>query len=178
VTAATPSSVTWVACLSALVGCLLVSPGSAPQAQQALPDSIAALDSRPVMTVHAAGAQIYECTPDADGRPGWRFREPIAALFVNGVTAGRHYAGPSWQLSDGTFVVARAAASAPGATGEDIPWLKLAVVEGQASGRLAAVTVIQRINTRGGMLTGPCDTIGALRPVPYSSDYVFLAPRG
>ncbi|MDO9714414.1 DUF3455 domain-containing protein [Paracraurococcus lichenis] len=174
--AATSSSVTWIACLLVLTGCLLVSPGSTPQAQQAIPDSIAAPNTRPVMTVHAAGAQIYECTPVADGRRGWRFREPIAALFVNGVTAGRHFAGPSWQLTDGALIVARAAASAPGATGEDVPWLKLAVVEGRASGQLAAVTVIQRINTRGGTLTGPCDTVGALRPVPYSSDYVFLAP--
>ncbi|MDO9711063.1 DUF3455 domain-containing protein [Paracraurococcus lichenis] len=177
-TATAPPSARRAACLLALAGFLIASPGSAPRAQQSLPDGIAAPGTRPVLTVHAAGAQIYECTADADGRPGWRFREPIAALFVNGVTAGRHFAGPSWQLTDGALVLARAAASAPGATTEDIPWLKLAVIPGQASGRLAAVTVVQRINTHGGTLAGPCDTVGALRPVPYSGDYVFLAPGG
>lgn len=139
-----------------------------------MPDSIAA-PGRAVMTAHAVGAQIYECTADAAGTPRWRFREPVATLLVNGRTVGRHFAGPSWQLTDGSLVVGRAAGSAPGATGDDIPWLKLEVAAGQAGGQFATVTVIQRINTSGGVLAGACNTIGALRAVPYSSDYVFLA---
>jgi hypothetical protein len=166
-----------VLCPLALVG-LLIVPAFPAQAQQPLPDSIAAPGGRAVMTVHAVGVQIYECTADAAGRPGWRFREPVATLLVNGYTVGRHFAGPSWQLTDGSLVVGKVAGSATGATGDDVPWLKLEVAAGQASGQFAAVTVVQRINTSGGALAGTCDTIGALRPVPYSSDYVFLAKGG
>jgi hypothetical protein len=162
----------------ALAGLALILPLSSPRAQQALPDSIAAPGNQPIMTVHAVGAQIYECAADASGTNRWRFREPIAALLVNGQTVGRHFAGPSWQLNDGSLVVGRAAGNAPAASTNDIPWLKLTTVEGQASGQLATVTVIQRINTSGGTLTGTCDTIGAIRPVPYSSDYAFLAKAG
>jgi hypothetical protein len=36
------------------------------------------------------------------------------------------------------------------------------------------VTVIQRINTRGGQTDGACDTAGATLAVPYAADYVFL----
>ena len=51
-----------------------------------------------------------------DGKLAWAFREPIATLFQDGKTVGRHYAGPTWELSDGSAVVGKVAASAPGAT--------------------------------------------------------------
>jgi hypothetical protein len=64
--------------------------------------------------------------------------------------------------------------AASGATPHDIPWLKLDVVSRRGSGILSGVTTVQRINTSGGKLDGPCDKAGGYRSVPYAADYVFL----
>ena len=58
-----------------------------------LPDAIAAPGEVPVATMHAEGAQIYDCKADASGKLVWQFREPIATLLMDGKTVGRHYAG-------------------------------------------------------------------------------------
>jgi hypothetical protein len=139
-----------------------------------VPDAIAAPGETVVLTVHAEGAQLYECKAGTDGKSAWAFREPIATLMVDGKTIGRHYAGPNWEHSDGSAVVGKAAASAPGAVPGDIPWLKLEVISRRGSGILAGVTTVQRINTSGGMLQGACDKAGTFGNVPYSADYVFL----
>src|SRR5436190_8095800 len=86
------------------------------RAQTPLPDAIAAPGETAVLTVHAEGAQVYDCKAGADGKTAWTFREPIATLLVDGKTIGRHYAGPSWEHSDGSAVAAKAAGNAPGAT--------------------------------------------------------------
>jgi hypothetical protein len=143
-------------------------------AETPLPDAIAAAGETIVLTVHAEGAQVYECKAAADGKLGWVFREPIATLLADGKTVGRHYAGPNWEHSDGSAVVGKVAGNAPGATANDIPWLKLDVVSRRGSGVLASVTTVQRINTQGGKLEGVCDKAGTFRSAPYSADYVFL----
>jgi len=147
---------------------------SAGAAEAPLPDAIAAPGESVVLSVHAEGAQVYECKAGADGKPGWAFREPIATLLLDGKTVGRHYAGPSWEHSDGSAVVGKAAASVPGATPNDIPWLKLEVISRRGSGVLSGVTTVQRINTQGGKLEGACEKAGTFRSAPYSADYVFL----
>jgi hypothetical protein len=147
---------------------------SAPAAETSLPDAIAAPGEAIVLSVHAEGAQVYECKAGPDGKPAWAFREPIATLLVDGKTVGRHYAGPNWELSDGSVVAGKVAGSAPGATANDIAWLKLDVASHRGSGALTAATTVQRINTRGGKLDGACDQPGAFRSAPYSADYVFL----
>jgi Protein of unknown function (DUF3455) len=150
------------------------TPLSAPAAETPLPDAIAAPGEPVVLTVHAEGAQVYECKAGADGKLGWVFREPIATLLADGKTVGRHYAGPNWEHSDGSAVVGKAAGNAPGATVNDIPWLKLEVISRRGSGVLSSVTTVQRINTQGGKLEGACDKAGTFRSAPYSADYVFL----
>ena len=87
---------------------------SAPAAETPLPDAIAVPGETVVLTVQAEGAQVYECKAGADGKLGWAFREPIATLLADGKTVGRHYAGPSWEHSDGSAVVGKVAAAAPG----------------------------------------------------------------
>jgi Protein of unknown function (DUF3455) len=104
----------------------------------------------------------------------WEFREPIATLSSNGMSIGRHYAGPNWDYFDGSGVKGKVVASAPGATENDIPWLKLDVVEHRGDGILSNVTAVQRINTKGGVALGPCEIAGSLLIVPYSADYVFV----
>jgi Protein of unknown function (DUF3455) len=144
------------------------------RAEQALPKEIAAPGESVVVTAHAAGAQIYECKVDASGKLNWQFREPIATLLVDGKTMGRHYAGPTWELEDGSRIVGKVLAKVPGANANDIPWLKLEVISHQGEGQLSSVTAVQRINTSGGVPSGPCEAAGALLSAPYSSDYVFL----
>jgi hypothetical protein len=144
------------------------------KADTALPDAIAAPGETIVLTVHAEGAQVYECKAGADGKLGWVFREPIATLFVDGKTVGRHYAGPNWEHIDGSGVTAKAAGNAPGATADDIPWLKLQVTAARGNGVLSGVTTVQRINTKGGKFAGPCEKAGAFWSAPYSAEYVFL----
>jgi Protein of unknown function (DUF3455) len=143
-------------------------------AQLPVPDAIAASGETVVLTLHAEGAQVYECKAGADGKHSWVFREPIATLLLDGKTVGRHYAGPNWEHSDGSAVVGKAVGNAPGATQKDIPWLKLEVTSHRGSGILSGVTTVLRINTQGGKLDGGCDGAGKLQSVPYSADYVFL----
>jgi hypothetical protein len=138
------------------------------------PDAIAAKGETVVLTVHAEGAQVYECKADQNGKLGWQFREPIATLMADGKTVGRHYAGPTWEHVDGSRVQGKPAGRAPGATAADIPWLKLEAVEPRGPGVLAGIATIQRINTKGGQLEGPCDSAGSTRAAPYAADYVFL----
>jgi hypothetical protein len=72
-----------------------------------VPDAIAAKSETVVLQVHAEGAQIYECKTDASGKLAWQFREPIASLFSDGKTTGRHYAGPTWEIEGGAIVARR-----------------------------------------------------------------------
>jgi hypothetical protein len=143
-----------------------------------MPAAIAAPDAAPIVTLHAEGAQIYECKTADDGTLAWAFREPIATLILGGKTVGRHYAGSNWEYADGSIVQAKAAGNAPGATANDIPWLKLDAVGHRGAGTFAAADIVQRFNTSGGVLHGPCEQAGAVRSAPYSADYVFLHKGG
>jgi hypothetical protein len=143
-----------------------------------MPDAIAAQGQTLVATIHAEGAQVYECKADSAGKPVWQFREPVATLIMDGQTIGRHYAGPSWELVDGSKVTGKVAGRAPGASAKDIPLLKLEAMSQGAAGKLAGITTIQRINTKGGTAEGPCDTAGTFMNVPYSADYAFFKKGG
>jgi hypothetical protein len=143
-------------------------------AQTAIPDAIAAKGETIVLTVHAEGAQVYDCKAGEGGKLAWQFREPVATLIENGKTVGRHYAGPTWEHVDGSRVIGRSVARASGATPKDIPWLKLEAAEAHGGGALAGVTAIQRINTQGGQTDGACEKAGATLAAPYAADYVFL----
>jgi hypothetical protein len=82
--------------LGALAIVLLVA-----QVAAQVPSAIAVADGTAIVTLHAEGAQIYQCKPDSDGKPPsqksaltWQFREPIATLILTenrlgGITPGR-----------------------------------------------------------------------------------------
>jgi hypothetical protein len=143
-------------------------------ARAEVPDAIAARGEALVALVHAQGAQVYECKAGASGGLAWQFREPVATLLdKSGKTVGRHYAGPHWELADGSIVAAKVVGRAPGATPQDIPLLKLETTTRRGNGRLAEVSTIQRFDTKGGTADGPCPSAGALLSVPYSADYAF-----
>jgi len=159
-----------VLALPTLVGVLAFLPMATAQ----VPNSIAAPGEAVVLKVRAEGAQVYECKASPDAKLVWQFREPIATLIADGNTVGRHYAGPNWELADGSAIVGKVVGDAPGADANDIPWLKLNVVAQRGNGTLTGVTTVQRINTKGGKLNGTCDQAGKLRAAQYAADYVFL----
>ena len=159
---------------AALAAFLLPAAFAVARAETPLPSAIAAPGEAVVLSVHAEGAQVYDCKAGPDGKLAWVFREPIATLMADGKTVGRHYAGPNWEHVDGSAVVGKASGNAPGATANDIPWLKLEVISRRGSGVLTSVTTVQRINTAGGKLDGACDKLGTTKSAPYSADYVFL----
>jgi hypothetical protein len=121
--------------------------------------------------VYALGVQVYRW----DGA-SWVFIAPDATLFADPCytkVVGTHYAGPTWEASDGSKVVAaRVAGCAPyrGA----IPWLLLGATSTEGPGRFARVTYIQRVNTIGG--TAPSEPgafAGDEARVPYTTEYYF-----
>ncbi|WP_347336769.1 DUF3455 domain-containing protein [Bradyrhizobium neotropicale] len=137
----------------------------------------------PGIALHAEGAQIYECQPDAANQLVWQAREPAATLMDGDNSVGRHYAALHWESvdagtlvwehKDGSSVKAKVVARVAGRTADDMPWLKFTVVTQTGNGLFYGVTHVQRINTEGGMVKGPCDQAGIFRSVPYSADYVF-----
>jgi Protein of unknown function (DUF3455) len=141
---------------------------------------LVAPDEIVLVKLHAEGAQIYECKPDSDKSASggqaltWKFIEPIATLFVDGKSVGRHYAGPNWDHIDGGGVKGKVIASAPGATSKDIPWLKLEVVDHRGKGTLSDATAVLRVDTKGGLAPESCVRAGEYLSVAYAADYVFL----
>ena len=55
---------------------------AAGTASAQIPDAVAAPNEAVVVSVHAEGAQVYECKAGADGKLAWQFREPIVTLLV------------------------------------------------------------------------------------------------
>ena len=161
-------------CRRSLALSVLAAAAGTSAASAQIPAAIAAPGETAVVTLHAEGAQVYECKAGSDGKLAWAFREPIATLVLDGKTVGRHYAGPNWEHIDGSAVVGKAVGNAPGKSASDIPWLKLEVTPHRGSGAFSGVSTVQRINTAGGVFTGACDKAGAFHSAPYAADYVFL----
>src|SRR5262245_56387980 len=88
-------------------------PFLSPSVSAEVPGPIAAPGEATVVTLHAEGAQVYECKAGSDRKLAWTFREPVATLLLDGKTVGRHYAGPNWEHIDGSAVVAKAVANVP-----------------------------------------------------------------
>ena len=137
------------------------------------PDSVAqtAIDvpphSRLLLRVVGSGDQIYGCV---NGR--WALTAPDAKLLnEEGSAIGRHFAGPTWQLNDGSWVKGSIVAQqvAPDATA--VPWLLIESVGG--TGRLGTVRFIQRTGTQGGNAPDGSCTQSELRRVPYTATYSF-----
>jgi hypothetical protein len=133
-----------------------------------------------LLQVHAKGDQVYTCKNDA-AQFAWTLKAPDAQLFdKDGKPFGKHFAGPSWEASDGSRVTGKAVANSPSPDADSIPWLLVTVVSHEGSGVLSRVTSIQRVNTKGGKApVSGCDAshAGTELRVPYSADYRFYAPK-
>jgi hypothetical protein len=121
----------------------------------------------------AKGVQIYVCQLKGTATE-WLFKAPEAELIdAQGRPFAKHYAGPTWEAPDGSKVVGTVLVSDPAPKTDAIPWLLLSA-KSSASGVLAGVRFVQRVNTSGGVgPTGACPTIGTERHVAYTADYIF-----
>jgi len=113
----------------------------------AAPDKIKAPTGEDVVLVaHASGSQIYVCQAGADGKLGWTLKAPEAELRNDqGAVIGRHFAGPTWKLNDGSEVTGKAAARVDSPYADSIPWLLVTVTGHAGEGALSQVSNIQRI---------------------------------
>jgi hypothetical protein len=121
----------------------------------------------------AKGVQIYVCRVKGASNE-WDFKAPEAELSdAQGRPFARHYAGPTWEATDGSKIVGKVLASEPAPKAGAIPWLLLSA-KPPASGILAGVRFVQRVNTSGGVgPTGACPTAGTEQRVDYTADYIF-----
>jgi Protein of unknown function (DUF3455) len=134
-----------------------------------------------VLRLPAVGVQIYECKI-VDGMPAaWAFVSPEADLFdESGARVGKHYAGPTWELNDGSKIVGtvkeRANSTTPGA----IPWLLLSAKSTGSAGKLEKVVSLQRVNTVGGVAPAigcTASDIGKQARVYYKADYIYYVAK-
>jgi hypothetical protein len=141
---------------------------------QGIPNKLAPPQEAVLVGKYAAkGVQIYVCNAKG-GANEWGFKTPEAELTdAQGQRFAKHYAGPTWEASDGSKVVGKPLASEPAPKADAIPWLLLSA-EPSGSGLLAGTRFVQRINTSGGVgPTGACPTAGTERRVDYTADYIF-----
>ncbi|HTF61643.1 MAG TPA: DUF3455 domain-containing protein [Edaphobacter sp.] len=123
--------------------------------------------SRLLLRAVGSGDQVYGCV---NGR--WTLKAPDAKLLnQEGSVIGRHFAGPTWQLNDGSWVKGNAVAKQVGPDATAVPWLLLESVGG--TGRLGPVRFIQRTGTHGGNAPDGSCSQSAMRRVPYTATYSF-----
>ena len=123
--------------------------------------------SRLLLRAVGSGDQVYGCTNGS-----WTLKAPDAKLLnQEGSVIGRHFAGPTWQLNDGSWGKGKAVAqqAAPDATA--VPWLLLEPVGG--TGRLGTVRFIQRTGTHGGNAPDGSCSQSTTHRVPYTATYFF-----
>jgi hypothetical protein len=131
-----------------------------------------------LLRTEAEGVQIYVCEV-LNGTFEWRFKAPEAALFdENGLQVATHFAGPSWQASDGSLVTGEVAAKAAAPAKDAIPWLLLKAKSHEGLGQFARVSYIQRTDTKGGSApSSGCDSAhqGQAARIRYGATYTFFA---
>jgi hypothetical protein len=140
-----------------------------------VPSQIQVGDGNKVFLVgHAVGVQIYSCNGVA-----WSSATPRANLYDDhGKLIITHFAGPTWQATDGSRVVGQPEASVT-VDPTAIPWVRLSAstTPGPDGDRLVATTFVQRIATTGGLAppAAACNatTAGTVAEVPYTADYYF-----
>jgi Protein of unknown function (DUF3455) len=152
----------------------------APEFPNTPPELKVPPNSSLVLKARGKGVQIYECAlkPDDAKAFAWKLKAPEADLFDDhGEKVAHHFAGPTWQATDGSTVLGSVMAKADAPDPQAIPWLMLTTV-GKGPGLFAAVMHVQRIDTSGGKApaTG-CDHahVKAEVRVPYEATYYFYA---
>jgi len=153
--------------------------GAPDRLQATVPSVMVPAGERLVLQAEGRGFQVYRCDKHLDGAE-WTFVAPDAKLFVKGVEAGSHAAGPVWRSRDGSAVWGEVLAQAPSPNPDSIPQLLLKALRTEGGGVFANVNYIQRMETEGGNAPADgCDAghVGAERRVPYSAQYLFYAAQ-
>ncbi len=137
--------------------------------------------ARTVLQAKGDGVQIYVCTDTHDGLK-WVLKAPDAKLLdASGETIGRHFAGPTWNLVDGSQVQGELIASRPAPEPNSVAWLLLGAKERTGTGKFAEVKFIRRTETHGGAAAqSGCQSVsdaGKLSQIPYTATYTFYAVR-
>jgi hypothetical protein len=152
-----------------------------PDAQQSGSSIEVPTGARTILTAKGEGVQIYSCVSAQDGAK-WTLKGPDAKLLdATGEQIGTHYAGPTWELKDGSKVAGQMIASQPSPDAASIPWLLLRAKLGSRTATLANVTFIRRTDTHGGVpLAADCqkaDDVGKATWTPYSATYTFYTDQ-
>jgi hypothetical protein len=149
-------------------------------ADPVVPSELVVPDGNQLFRVgHAVGVQIYSCNATSTGA-AWALVGPRANVYDNrGKVIMTHYAGPTWQARDGSWVVGRKEAAVT-VDPTAVDWLKLSRASSSAGpdgDLLVATTFIQRLATSGGVAppAAQCTTgtTGSRVEVPYTADYHF-----
>ena len=177
--------------LAVTFGCAAVTPANTPAGAKAaagparptVPAEIEAPASATlVVQLSAKGTQNYRCQATSASAAEWKLVAPEADLFraaePGGDVAGKHGAGPSWTLNDGSGAKGDAPNAKKAASPEvgAVAWLLIPAQSNGQPGELQGVTLVQRIGTHGGIApAGGCDSssVGAETKVPYTATYVF-----
>jgi Protein of unknown function (DUF3455) len=144
-----------------------------PEALRPPAGQVLALEAR------ATGVQIYECkaAKDDPSQFSWTLKAPEANLKdPSGKPVGKHYAGPTWEASDGSKVMGEMVAKSDAPVAGAIPWLLLRAKSTSGSGIFSSIASIQRLKTSGGAAPAiGCDSSqsGKESRVPYSAVYRF-----
>jgi hypothetical protein len=163
-----------------LIGLFGFGLAAAPVSPPEVPANLKPPDTEVVLLKgQGQGQQIYKCSARADDATHfeWVLEKPQAKLLnEQGQEIGKHYAGPTWEASDGSSVVGQVLQRADAPQVGAVPWLLLRAKSTQGTGTFEHVTYIQRVATRGGVApVGGCDKShsGSETSVDYQADYYF-----
>ena len=162
---------------------LIVGSSYAASADRVPEELRASTDETLLLEASGKGVQIYVCVAGND-QPAhfeWALKAPDAELFAaHGKKIGKHYAGPTWELSDGSTVVGALKSRSDSPDPHSIPWLLLTAKTTSGSGTLSGAKSIQRLKTSGGKAPDrACDqgNVGEQVRVPYAAEYYFYGTK-
>jgi hypothetical protein len=144
-------------------------------------------NARLALAARGKGVQIYGCAPKKDDPSAfeWKLTAPEAELFdTRGAAVAKHFAGPTWEATDGSRVVGSVVHKLDAPEPDAIPWLLLAGEKssGAGTGVFGVITQIARLDTKGGKAPAQgCDAahVHAEVRVPYEASYYFYTfPSG
>jgi hypothetical protein len=168
------------ALLGLLGACATADRASAP----AVPEALRVSASQIVFVrARGVGVQIYACqnSPEEPAHFAWVLKAPEAQLSDRaGKPIIRHFAGPTWQATDGSAVVGEVVARDNGPDPDAIAWLLLRAKSTSGSGLLSRTLSIQRLQTVGGEAPAAgcsASQAGSEARVHYSADYLFYKAR-
>src|ERR1700687_1436130 len=141
-----------------------------------------AADEEPAFMLRGEGVQIFECRPLVSDptRFKWDLASPDATLYEEGRSVGRLTAANIWEAALDRSTAIGSPRSRQDGGRNNLPWVLYRADSSGDTGLFAAVTSIQRVNTRGGVAPeSGCDDlhVGDEVRVNFSADYYFYRRR-